>query len=85
MTEIKKVPVKVAAAILGKSEQFVRCGLRYGRLTFGAAVSTNPQKPRPVFTYYISPKLFMEFAGCTIDDIFKTAERLGVCLCLNTR
>ena len=79
MTEIKKVPVKVAAAILGKSEQFVRCGLQYGRLTFGAAVTTNPyKKPRPVYTYYISPKLFMEFAGCTLEDILATAERLGV-------
>ena len=76
MTEIKKVPVKVAAAILGKSEQFVRCGLRYGRLTFGAAVSANPNKPRSVFTYHISPKLFMEYTGCTVDDILATAERL---------
>ena len=76
MTEIKKLPVKVAAAILGKSEQFVRCGLRYGRLSFGAAVSTNPNKPRPVFTYHISPKLFMEYTGCTVDDILATAERL---------
>ena len=79
MTEIKKVPVKVAAAILGKS-QFVRCGLRYGRLSFGAAVSTNPNKPRPVFTYHISPKLFMEYTGCTADDIFTAAGRLGVIL-----
>ena len=44
MTELKKVPVKVAAAILGKSEQFVRCGLRYGNLNFGVAVSSNPHK-----------------------------------------
>lgn len=80
MTEIKKVPVKVAAAILGKSEQFVRCGLQFGKLTFGVAVSTNPNKPRPVFTYHISPKLFMEYTGCSIADILKTAERLGVIL-----
>ena len=35
--EIKKVPVKVAAYILGKSEQFIRCGLRYGSLNFSTA------------------------------------------------
>lgn len=81
MTKLKKVPVKVAAAILGKSEQFVRCGLQYGRLPFGAAVSTNPyKKPRPVFTYHISPKFFMEYAGCTLEDILATAENLGVIL-----
>ncbi len=81
MTEIKKVPVKVAAAILGKSEQFIRCGLQFGRLHFGYAVTTNPnKKPRPVFSYHISPKLFMEYAGCTLEDIFTTAENLGVIL-----
>ena len=81
MSEIKKVPIKVAAAILGKSEQFIRCGLQFGRLHFGAAVTTNPnKKPRPVFSYHISPKLFMEYTGCTAEDILKTAERLGTSL-----
>lgn len=78
MTEIKKVPVKVAAAILGKSEQFVRCGLRYERLKFGYAVSSNPEKPRPIFTYHISPKLFMDYTGCSVADIVATAKKIGV-------
>lgn len=69
---------KVAAAILGKSEQFVRCGLRYGRLNFGSAVSTNPKNPRPIFSYHISPALFMKYSGCSLDDIFNTADSLGV-------
>lgn len=78
MTEIKKVPVKVAAAILGKSEQFIRCGLQHQRLNFGAAVTTNPdKKPRPYYTYHISPKKFMEYAGCTVEDIIHTAKEIG--------
>ncbi|MBO4400735.1 MAG: hypothetical protein J5809_02700 [Selenomonadaceae bacterium] len=75
---IKKVPVKVAAALMGKSEQYVRCGLQYERLKFGAAVTTNPNKPRPSYTYHISPKLFMEYTGYTLDEIISAAEKLGV-------
>ena len=79
MAELKKVPVKVAAAILGKSEQFIRCGLQYQRLNFGAAVTTNPnKKPRPYYTYHISPKKFMEYAGCTTAEIIDTAQKFGV-------
>lgn len=77
MTEIKKVPVKVAAAILGKSEQFIRCGLRYGNLNFGVAVSSNPHKRNATYSYHISPKKFMEYTGCTIEEIFSTAKELG--------
>ncbi len=75
MTEIKKVPVKVAAYILGKSEQFIRCGLRYGSLNFGSAVSSNPHKKN---AYHISPRKFMEYTGYTADEIFNTAKKLGV-------
>ena len=78
MTEFKKVPVKVAAAILGKSEMFVRCGLRYGNLNFGAAVSSNPHKRNATYSYHISPKKFMDYTGCTAEDILKTAKVLGV-------
>ena len=79
MTEFKKVPVKVAAAILGKSEQFIRCGLQYQRLNFGVAVTTNPnKKPRPYYIYHISPKKFMEYTGCTAAEIIDTAQKLGV-------
>ena len=78
MTELKKVPVSVAAAILGKSEQFIRCGLQYQRLPFGTAVTTNPdKKPRPYFSYHISPKKFIEYAGCTVEDIIRTAKEIG--------
>ena len=78
MIEIKKVPVKVAAEILGKSEQFIRCGLRYKALDFGSAVSSNPCKKNASYSYHISPKKFMDYVGCDIEDILTVAKRLGV-------
>ena len=75
---IRKVPVKVAAYLMDKSEQFVRCGLQYERLKFGAAVSAAPSRAKPVYSYHISPKLFMEYTGCTIEDIVNAAKQLGV-------
>ena len=58
--EIKKVSVARAAAIMGKSEQFVRRGLIAGILPFGTAV-----KVKGKYSYHISPKLFMNYTGCT--------------------
>ena len=63
--EIKKVPVTRAAEIMGKSAQFVRCGLRAGKLPFGTAV-----KGKGKYSYHISPKLFMDYMGCNENDIY---------------
>ena len=60
----KNVPVSAAAAIMNKSEQFVRCGLKSGKLPFGAAVTSKTRA-----SYYISPKKFMEFTGCTDAEL----------------
>ncbi len=54
----KTVSIKEAAKIMGKSEQFIRVGLRNKRLPFGLAVKLSSQ-----WTYYISPKLFYEYVG----------------------
>lgn len=55
---IKSISVKEAAAIMGKSTQFIRVGLQRGLLPFGTAV-----KMSSVWTYYISPKQFYEYVG----------------------
>ena len=39
--KIKNVPVKVAAAMLGKAERVIRCSLVLGKLPYGV---TNPIK-----------------------------------------
>ena len=62
--EIKNVSVAKAAAIMGKSEQFVRRGLIAGILPFGTAV-----KVKGKYSYHISPKLFMNYTGCTIEKL----------------
>ncbi|SET56404.1 hypothetical protein SAMN05660297_02782 [Natronincola peptidivorans] len=54
----KKISVKDAAEIMGKSQQFVRIGLQRGLLPFGTAV-----KMSSMWTYYISPKQFHEYVG----------------------
>ena len=63
--EIKKISVIRAAQIMGKSPQFVRCGLQAGKLPFGVAV-----KGKGKYSYHISPKLFMDYTGCDADDIY---------------
>ncbi len=62
--EKKKVPVQVAALIMKKSAQFVRCGLKTGKLPFGTAIQFGERT-----SYYISPKKFMEYTGCTDADL----------------
>ncbi len=54
----KKISVKDAAAILGKSQQFVRVGLQRERLPIGTAVKMSSR-----WTYHISAKLLQEYVG----------------------
>ena len=56
--EAKSVSVKEASKLMGKSEQFIRVGLRNKRLPCGVAVQLSTQ-----WTYYISPKLFYDYIG----------------------
>lgn len=56
--EAKTISVKEASKLMGKSEQFIRVGLRNNRLPFGVAVQLSSQ-----WTYYISPKLFYDYIG----------------------
>ena len=69
MTEIKKVPVHVAAVIMDKSPQFVRRGLIAGKFPFGVAVSSDEDKIRSRHNYYINPQKFMDYTGCTLADL----------------
>lgn len=56
--EIDQISVKLASKLMGKSEQFLRVGLRNDRFPFGTAVKLSSQ-----WTYYISPKLFFDYIG----------------------
>ncbi len=61
---MKGLSVKEAAALMGKSQQFIRIGLQRNILPIGSAVKISTQ-----WTYYISPKLFEEFTGINFKDI----------------
>lgn len=59
----KNVTVQRAAKLMGKSEQFIRVGLRNNRLPFGSAVQLSSK-----WTYYICPTLFYQYIGLTNDN-----------------
>lgn len=68
--EIKNVPVQAAATIMRKSPQFVRRGLVTEKLPFGAAIKFSKRT-----SYYISPKKFMEYTGCTAAELEAAIQR----------
>ena len=52
--------VKECAALLGKSQMFVRCGLREGIFPFGYAIKMSSR-----WTYHISAAKVYEYLGIT--------------------
>lgn len=52
--------VKECAELLGKSQMFIRCGLRDGILPFGYAVKMSSK-----WTYHISRAKVLEYLGQT--------------------
>ena len=44
-----------------KDPQFIRVGLRNGKLPFGTAFKKDEKQEQ--YDYYISPKLFYEYTG----------------------
>lgn len=55
---MERIKVSDAARLMGVSEQFIRIGIRTGRLPIGEAVKLSSR-----WTYYISPKRFEDFTG----------------------
>lgn len=56
---MKNVPVKLAAALLGKGEQFIRVSLQRGTAPFGFATKMTGEK----FSYHISPRKLNDYMG----------------------
>ena len=61
-----KITVKQAAALLGKSELFVRECMRNGTLPIGTATQL-PGSSRWAFS--ISPKLLADYLGCSVGEL----------------
>lgn len=62
-SQAKKITISEAAKLMNKSEQFIRIGLQRKILPFGSAVQ---QKENGRWSYYISPKLFVEYTGIEV-------------------
>ena len=77
MATIRKVVPQLAAAMRGKEPQFVRIGLQRGLLPFGKAIETGTKGRVKRYSYYISPKQFMDYTGFTESDIIAAAEAGG--------
>jgi hypothetical protein len=60
------ITIKNAAEIMGKSEMFVRIGLRRGLLPFGVAWKMPGSSS---YSYYIYPNKFQEFVGGLEGDV----------------
>ncbi len=65
MAEAKGIPTAVAARLIGKSEDFIRWGLRQKRLPIGSAVQMTDNR----WGYYISPVLLSTFTGVKVELI----------------
>lgn len=60
----KKLSVKEAATLMGKSVQFVRIGLQRGAFNFGSAVKLSSR-----WSYHISPELFYEYLNGKSEEL----------------
>ena len=69
---LKKLPVEVAAKLMGVGKQMVRQGLKNGTLPFGYAVLM----PSGKYRYYISPKKFTECTGIEIKKGIEENEKI---------
>lgn len=54
------IPIKEAAQIMNKSEQYIRQGLIQKVLPIGIAIKLEGSNQ---YSYYISPKKFYEYTG----------------------
>lgn len=75
---IRKIVPQLAAEMMGKKPAFVRVGLQRGLLPFGTAIK-NGEGRTARYSYYISPKLFMEYTGFSEKQIIEAAEAGGYC------
>lgn len=52
------LPINVAAQIMGKTQMFLRCGLRADKFPFGTGVLIDKE-----YSYFINTKNFLKYLG----------------------
>lgn len=73
LNKYKNVPVSVAAKLLDVSQNYIRVGLRDGRLPFGTAVQISNGK----WTFQISPGLLREYiTGSSLKNYFEENKEI---------
>jgi hypothetical protein len=77
---IRRIQPQLAAAMMGKTPQFVRVGLQRGRLPFGTALKQKEGRFSK-YSYYISPAKFLDYTGYTEEDVLAAAEKGGFSVC----
>lgn len=58
LSDMRNIPTRIVADILGKSEQWVRLGLQRNQLPIGTAVMTSSQ-----WSYHVSYELLKNYVG----------------------
>lgn len=76
---IGKIQPQLAAAVMGVTPSFIYIGLQRGLLPFGTAIKKKQGRGAKC-SYYISPKLFMDYTGVTEAEIKQVAEERGMCI-----
>ena len=72
---MKKITVKRAAQLMGKSELFVRECIRTGRLDIGTATKLPDSEK---WNFSISPQGLADYLGCSVAELY--GESSETCL-----
>lgn len=68
-----KITTAMAASIMGKSDLFVREGMRRGELPIGTAMQL-PESTR--WNFFISPPMLAEYLGIELADLCQMVNEL---------
>lgn len=71
MNRPNRIPVQVAAKLMGVSTLFVREGMRLGLLPIGEAIQLPGSSK---WTFYISPPLLAQYIGADLDTVLEAAS-----------
>ena len=73
MKNPRRITVAEAARVMGKDTLFVSEMLKQGRMPIGEA---ELMEGRVRWNYYISPKLFADYIGLTVEEMWKEIENV---------
>lgn len=74
---MKNITTQEAAAIIGKSPQFVRVAMQQGVLKIGECFKLK--KGASQYSYSISPALLAQRQGLTVPELYAELERIRQC------